>query len=139
MDAKTKLRGLVVVAWFAAAAGCAPVAVAPPPGALQNARVACNAQYPARVGNYLAHTMCVNAAIDRYALPTAPHPDLVRLQENIRIALSAKVDRRALTPQAGEGRMKEADALIGQVEQDRQIGNETAANRRLLRLNAMLN
>jgi len=138
VDAKTTLRGLVVVAGFAAVAGCAPVAVAPPRAPCKRPRGLQRA-IPARVGNYLAHTMCVNAAIDRYALPTAPHPDLVRLQENIRIALSAKVDRRTLTPQVGEGRMKEADALIGQVEQDRQIGNETAANRRLLRLNAMLN
>jgi len=83
-------------------AGCAPVAVAPPPGALQNARVACNAQYPARVGNYLAHTMCVNAAIDRYALPTAPHPDLVRLQENIRSRFRPRSTVAPSPPRSGK-------------------------------------
>jgi hypothetical protein len=114
--------------------------MAPPsPGALRDARAACNEQYPARVGNYVAHTMCVNAAIERYALPATAYPDLVRIQQQIRVALSAKVDQRQLSPQAGEGRMKEADALISQIERDRQTGNEAAANRRLLRLNAMAN
>jgi hypothetical protein len=134
MNART-LWALIVAA---AAASCAPVGVAPPPpGSLQTARAACNEQYPARVGNFVAHTMCVNAAIDRYALPTAPHPDLVRLQEEIRISLSTKVDQRQLSPQAGEKKMKAADTLITQIEHDRQTGDHAAADRRLLRLYAM--
>jgi hypothetical protein len=29
------------------------------------------------------HAQCVNAAVERYALPTASHPDLIRLQEGV--------------------------------------------------------
>src|SRR5271167_395776 len=55
-------------------AGCA---LEPPPlrGDLHSAREACNREYPRRVGNYLPHAQCVNAAVERYALPTASHPD----------------------------------------------------------------
>jgi hypothetical protein len=55
--------------------------LAPLPGDLRSAREACNRQYPRRVGNYLPHAQCVNAAVERYALPTASHPDPNRLQE----------------------------------------------------------
>jgi len=61
-------------------AGCAPEP-APLPGDLRSAREACNREYPRRVGNYLPHAQCVNAAVERYALPTASHPDPIRLQE----------------------------------------------------------
>ena len=55
--------------------------LAPLPGDLRSAREACNRQYPRRVGSYLPHAQCVNAAVERYALPTASHPDPIRLQE----------------------------------------------------------
>src|ERR1700730_11289754 len=58
--------------------GCAP---APLSGDLRSARELGNREYPRRVGNYLPHAQCVNEAVERYALPTASHPDLIRLQE----------------------------------------------------------
>ena len=141
-----------VIFCLAAVASCAPVSVAPPPasvssrppppsppsGSLQEARAKCDAKYPALVGNYLAHTTCINAAIEHYALPTAPHPDLVQLQEEIRRTLSEKIDYGLRSPKAGESKMKEADALIAQIEQDREAGIEAAADRRLIRLRQFL-
>ena len=44
---------------------CVP---APLPVDLPSAREAINREYPRRVGNYLPHAQCVNAAIERYAL-----------------------------------------------------------------------
>ena len=76
---------------------------------LQTARDGCNLQYPMRVGNYLPHAHCVNAAIETYALPNARYPDLIRLQAQVRASLSEKIDRRRITVQAGERRMAEAD------------------------------
>jgi len=57
-----------------------------------------------RVGNYLPHANCVNAAIESYALPGARYPDLIGLQAQVRAALSAKIDSRRITVQAGQRR-----------------------------------
>jgi hypothetical protein len=93
----------------ALAVSCAPV---PLPGDLRSARETCNREYPRRVGNYLPHAQCVNAAVERYALPTVSYPDLIRLQERVRAALSDKIDRRQISVSAGERRMAEADHLV---------------------------
>ena len=107
-------------------------------GDLQSAREACNRAYPPRIGNYLPHADCVNAAVERYALPTARHPDLIRLQEEVRSALSDKVDRRRIGVRDGEHRMAEADRLITAAERDRDAGNEKAASRRIAAIEEML-
>jgi hypothetical protein len=121
---------------FGLLAGC----VAPPGtmGDLKTAREACNRDYPARLGNYLPHAQCVNAAIETYAVPTARHADLIRLQAQVRASLSQKVDRRRLTVQAGERRMAEADRLVAAAQRDREAGNEKAASRRIAAIEQML-
>src|SRR5438046_9342839 len=92
-----------------ALAGCV---VAPPSmGDLKAAREACNRDYPARVGNYLPHARCVNAAIESYALPTARHPDLVRLQAEIRAPLSEQIDHRRLSVRTADRRLAAAGRL----------------------------
>ena len=116
-------------------AGCA---LPPLTGDLKSAREACNREYPRRIGNYLPHAHCVNAAIEAYALPTARHPDLVRLQEEIRASLSDRIDRRRLSVSAGERRMAEADRLVTEAERERDAGNEKAASRRLAAVEEML-
>ena len=116
-------------------AGCA---LPPLTGDLKSAREACNREYPRRIGNYLPHAHCVNAAIEAYALPTARHPDLVRLQEEIRASLSDRIDRRRLSVSAGERRMGEADRLVTEAERERDAGNEKAASRRLAAVEEML-
>jgi len=119
-----------------ALAGCV---VAPPSmGDLKGAREACNRDYPARLGNYLPHARCVNAAIESYALPTARHPDLIRLQAEIRASLSEKIDHRRLSVQAGERRMAEADRLVAAAQHDREAGNDKAASRRIAAIEQML-
>ncbi|MBV9860800.1 MAG: hypothetical protein JO267_01495 [Alphaproteobacteria bacterium] len=116
-----------------------PGAVAPLQfGDLQSARAACNARYPARIGNYLPHASCVNEAVETFAIPSARYPDLVRLQEEVRSALSARIDRRTISPRAGERRMAEADRLINQAERDRDRLDETEANRRVAAIQAMM-
>jgi hypothetical protein len=119
-------------------AGCAPQFAGPPGEALKSARLACNTEYPQRVGNYLRHARCVNDAIEQYAVPTAHHPDLVRLQADVREHLSAKIDRRAISPQTGEKHMHEADALVAAAERDRDAGKDSSARHHIATLEAML-
>ena len=107
-------------------------------GRFQTTREACNRQYPMRVGNYLPHANCVNSAIEIYALPGARYPDLIRLQAQVRAALSEKIDRRRLTVQAGERRMAEADRLVAAAERDRDAGDQRAAERRVGAIEQML-
>jgi hypothetical protein len=125
----------VIGTFGALLAGCA---FGPFGGDLQSAREACNRAYPPRIGNYLPHADCVNAAVERYALPTARHPDLIRLQEEVRSALSDKVDRRRIGVRDGEQRMAEADRLITAAERDRDAGNNATAARRLATVEGML-
>ena len=125
----------VIGTFGALLAGCA---FGPLGGDLQSAREACNRAYPPRIGNYLPHADCVNAAVERYALPTARHPDLIRLQEEVRSALSDKVDRRRIGVRDGEQRMAEADRLITAAERDRDAGNNAAAARRVKTVEEML-
>jgi len=107
-------------------------------GDLQSAREACNRAYPRHIGNYRPHADCVNAAVERYAMPTSPYPDLIRLQEEVRSALSDKVDRRRIAVHEGERRMAEADRLVAAAERDRAAGNEKAASRRIATIEEML-
>ena len=113
-------------------------ALAPLQGDLRSAREDCNRQYPRRIGNYLPHAQCVNAAVERYALPTASHPDLIRLQEGVRTTLSDKVDRRQITVSAGERRMAETDRLVAVAGRERDAGNAAAAGRRVAAIEEML-
>ena len=125
----------IVSALCALGAGC----VLPPlTGDLRSSREACNRDYPRRIGNYLPNAECVNAAIEAYALPGARHPDLVRLQEEIRLALSEKIDQRKMSVQIAERRMVRADKLVAEIERNREGGNQAAASRRLPELRAML-
>lgn len=135
MQFTTRLTTTIVVALLLA--GCV---VAPPPvtGDLQTAREACNRQYPMRVGNYLPHAQCVNAAIETYAMPGARYPDLVQLQAQVRASLSEKIDRRRISVQIGERRMAEADRLVAEAERNREAGNERAASRRIAVIEQML-
>lgn len=105
---------------------------------LQSARAACNEAYPKRIGNYLPHARCVNAAVEAYALPGAKNPDLMRLQAQLRETLSEKIDRHRVGAEAGERHMAEADRLITQAEQERAAGNETAAARHIGAVERML-
>ena len=117
-------------------AGC--VAAPQIGGDLQTAREACNRQYPMRVGSYLPHANCVNAVIESYALPGARYPDLIRLQAQVRAALSAKIDSHRITVAVGERRMAEADRLVAAAERDRDAGNQRAADRRIAAIEQML-
>ena len=118
-------------------AGCA-LEPAPLPGDLRSAREACNREYPRRVGNYLPHAQCVNAAVERYALPTASDPDLIRLQGGVRAALSDKVDRRQISVSAAERRMAKADRLVVAAERERGAGNDATAARWIASIEEML-
>ncbi|HWB47762.1 MAG TPA: hypothetical protein VG651_01520 [Stellaceae bacterium] len=125
-------------------AGCAipsPFAVPTlggPPGDLAADRRACNRQFPERIGNYLPHAECVNAAVERDAIPLAKHPDLVRLQEQLRVKYSGQIDRGVLSPREGQRKMAEADELVNAAMRDRDNGRRTVAEHRVDRLQAML-
>ena len=84
----------------------------PPPGDLRADREACNRDYPARIGNFVPHAQCVNAAIERDAMPSARDPHLVYLQEQLRLKYSAQIDSGAITPRDGAQRMNQVDALV---------------------------
>lgn len=109
-----------------------------PPGDLAVDRAACTTQYPQQIGNYLAHAQCVNAAVERDAIPFARYPDIVHLQERLRIKYSGLIDQRALSAREGERRMAEADDLVNAAIRDRDRGRQEVAVRRVDRLQAML-
>lgn len=109
-----------------------------PPGNLTADRASCNQEYPPHIGNYLAHAQCVNAAVERDAIPLARYPDLVRVQEQLRIKYSGLIDRRALSPREGERKMTEVDELVNAAIHDRDVGRRAVAERRIDRLQAML-
>ena len=109
-----------------------------PPGNLSADRAACNKEYPSGVGNYVPHARCVNDAVERDAIPFARYPDLVRLQEQLRIKYSAQIDRGVLSPHAGERKMAEADELVNAAMRDRDAGRHEVADHRVDRLQTML-
>jgi hypothetical protein len=125
-------------------AGCAvpsPFAVpnlGAPPGDLAADRQACNKQFPERIGNYLPHAECVNAAVERDAIPLSRYPDIVRLQERLRVKYSGDIDRGVLSPREGQRRMAEADELVNAATRDRDNGRREVADRRVDRLQTML-
>jgi hypothetical protein len=116
----------------------APPVLPGPPGDLSADRASCTKQYPQHIGNYLAHAQCVNAAVERDAIPFARYPDLVRLQERLRAKYSGLIDQRVLSAREGERKMAEADELVNAAIHDRDVGRRDVAERRLDRLQAML-
>jgi hypothetical protein len=108
------------------------------PGDLTADRKACNQSYPPQPGNYLPHAQCVNAAVEHDAIPYSRHPDLVRLQEQLRVKYSGLIDRGAISPQIGERKMAEADDLVNTAIRDRDYGRMATADRRRDRLQEML-
>jgi hypothetical protein len=108
------------------------------PGDLAADRAACNKSFPPQQGNYLPHAQCVNAAVERDAIPYSRHPDIVRLQEQLRVKYSTLIDRGAITPQQGQHKMAEADEMVNAALRDRDTGRMAAAGHRVDRLQAML-
>jgi hypothetical protein len=116
-----------------------PAQPAPDNGiALAAARRVCAAQYPATVGTFRARATCVNEAIDRFALSDAINPDLIRLQQSARIALSTKLDDRAISQKEAEAIMAEIDAKVVSVERYRAISDHAAAESQLAILNDLV-
>jgi|SRR5579872_450765 len=116
-----------------------PVASARPRDDLQNARAACTRNFPAKVGNYLPHADCVNEAVERYALGTSRYPDLVRLQEQVRSQISARIDQRTISARDGEQQMATADKAISAAQHERDAAHADAADQHVARVEAMLN
>jgi hypothetical protein len=115
----------------------------PPPAAvphddLKAARQACNTAYPAQIGNYLAHANCVNEAVERYGLNNSRYPDLVRLQEQVRSQLSARIDQHTISARDGEQQMTEADRAITAAQRERDAAHKDAADQNVARVEAML-
>lgn len=108
------------------------------PGNLAADRRACDHSYPAHPGGYVAHAQCVNAAVERDAIPYSRYPDLVRLQEQLRLKYSMQIDRGAISPREGGRRMAEADQLVNAATRERDRGRHTVADHRVDRLQAML-
>jgi hypothetical protein len=127
------------------AACVAPIAH-PPPAAnapvlgsdLASARLACNKAYPAGIGDYTPHAECVNAAVERFAVPGARYPDLVRLQEEARVKISRRIDSGAISPQGGETQMTRVDDAIDAAERERNLSHPTEADEQIARIAAIL-
>jgi hypothetical protein len=116
----------------------------PPPAAvprddLKTARQACNTAYPAQIGNYLAHANCVNEAVERYGVKNSRYPDLVRLQEQVRSQLSARIDQHTISARDGEQQMAEADRAITAAQRERDAAHQDAADQHIARVEAILN
>ncbi len=134
MGVRVAVVGLVLAGLFA----CAMPAFGPEVRTLAAARQACNRQYPRRVGLYLPHAQCVNAAVEQFAIPTARYPDLVRLQERVRAELCEQIDSRRISPRSGERRMAEADRLIAEAERSRDAADRDGAARRVAAVEAIV-
>jgi hypothetical protein len=145
------MRRTIAIGMFCGAlAACAPppagsqhASLAPPESAaphadLRSARAACNDAYPAKIGNYLAHANCVNQAVEAYALPGARYPDLVRLQEEVRSRLSARIDDGTISAHDGERQMAQADRAIAEAERERDAADTAAADRHVAGIQALL-
>jgi hypothetical protein len=109
-----------------------------PSGDLATDRRACNTAYPPKIGNYLSHAKCVNAAVERDAIPRARYPDLVRLQERLRISYSAQIDNGKVTPKTGERNMAEEDELVANATIERDAGRSEVAADQVARLETIL-
>jgi hypothetical protein len=139
-------RALLVGLLCGGLAACAlPTPFPPPPpgypaprGDLNADRQACNRAYPPGIGNYGPHAACVNAAVERDAIPTARYPDLVRLQEQLRAKYSAEIDRGMISPGTGEHKMREVDQMVAAATRERDAGRAQAADNHAGRLAAML-
>jgi hypothetical protein len=142
-------RDLAILALCGGLGACVLVPPPPPPApppvaapihrpTLQSARLLCNKKFPPEIGSYAAHAKCVNTAVDRYALPAARYPDLVRLQEQVRAQLSSRIDGRSISPQDGAQQMDEVDKAINQAEQERNMAHPTEANEQIARVQAIL-
>jgi hypothetical protein len=116
-----------------------PVASTAPRDDLTSARAVCNSTYPAQIGNYLAHADCVNEAVERYALGTSRYPDLVRLQEQVRSQISARIDQHTISARDGEQQMATADKAITAAQRERDAAHKEAADQHVARVEAMLN
>jgi hypothetical protein len=116
-----------------------PPAAAAPHDDLKAARQACNTAYPPQIGNYLAHANCVNEAVERYAVKNSRYPDLVRLQEQVRSQLSARIDQKTISAHDGEQQMTDADKAITEAEHERDAAQTQAADQRIARVEGMLN
>jgi hypothetical protein len=103
-------------------------------GQLVADRSACNTAYPPKIGNYLPHAECVNAAVEHDALPNARYPDLVRLQEELRVSYSAQIDNGSITPRTGETKMAKADESIAAAVTERDAGRSEVANNQVTQL-----
>jgi len=116
-----------------------PPPVAVPRDDLKVARQACNTAYPAQIGNYLAHANCVNDAVERYAVKNSRYPDLLRLQEQVRSQLSARIDQHTISARDGEQQMAEADRAITAAQRERDAQRKDAADQHIARVEGMLN
>jgi hypothetical protein len=116
-----------------------PPATVAPRDDLKAARQACNTAYPAQIGNYLAHANCVNEAVEQYGLKNQRYPDLVRLQEQVRSQISARIDQKTISARDGEQRMAEADRAITAAQRERDAAHTDAADQHVARVEAMLN
>lgn len=148
-------KELAIGLLFGALSACAPPPLyMPPPRAslaprpvaptasrddLQTARAACNKNFPPGIGNYLPHANCVNDAVDRYALAHSRYPDLVRLQEQVRSQISARIDQKTISAKDGEQQMAEADRAISAAQHERDASHGDAADQHIARVEAMLN
>jgi len=131
-------RSGVIAALAIVLAACVGPQGRPYGGNLSDARQACNRQYPRKIGSYLPHAACVNDAVERFAIGQSRYPDLVRLQEDVRVSLSDKVDAREITVRTAEHKMRRVDALVAQASRDRDAGKATSADRHIATIDRIL-
>ena len=135
---KNLWNGGVITALSVFLAACVGPQGGPYGDHLWDARQACNRQYPRRIGSYLPHAACVNDAVERFAIGQARYPDLVRLQEDVRVSLSDKIDAREITVRTAEHKMRRVDTLVAQASRDRDAGKPKSANRHIAAIDRIL-
>ena len=67
------------------------------------------------------------------------YPDLLRLQEQVRSQLSARIDRHTISAHDGEHQMTEADRAITAAQRERDAAHKDAADQHVAKVQALLN
>lgn len=108
------------------------------PGNLTADVRACGQQHPLQVGSYTAYATCVNTAVDNDQMPYAPYPELVRMQQQLRLKYATLIDKGALSPAEGARQMALANEQVSAAIRDRNDGRTTVAERRVAYLKLQL-
>lgn len=97
------------------------------PGDLAKDAQACEQHHPLQVGTYVAYAQCVNEAVEKDQIPYAHYPELVRMQEQLRLKYAGLIDKGVMSPAEGARHMALANELVNAAIRNRDAGRTDVA------------